>query len=204
LQEKGLSIFYDKINSQLYIPSSCFHNHSETAQERMSFMNQEQHVLAGRIAYIVTACKETVAVCESSAGGLVSACLLSVPGASAFFVGGGVLYSYAIRKTLANMGREEHARYGGSTPGLILDMAWNFNKQIGATWVIGEGGAAGPAKSPYGHNAGYTALAVAGPLCRTQVIETGDRDRVQNMVEFATGLLRLFLNVLEEHHPDVR
>jgi nicotinamide-nucleotide amidase len=170
----------------------------------MSFMNEEQQRLASRIAYILTASKETVAVCESSSGGLVSACLLSLPGASAFFIGGGVLYSYTIRKVFANLGKEEHEQYGGSTPKLISDMARNFNDRLGATWVIGEGGAAGPSNSPYGHQAGYTALAVIGPLCRTHVFESGQRDRIVNMVEFTTVLLRLFLSVLEEYHSKVR
>lgn len=166
----------------------------------MSFFSEEQHRLAVRIAHILTACKETVAVCESSSGGLASACLLSVPGASAFFIGGGVLYSYTIRKALVNMGKEEHAQYGGSTPELISNMARSFNDRLAATWVIGEGGAAGPSKSHYGHNAGYTALAIVGPVCRTQVIETGHHDRARNMVEFTAALLKLFLSVLEESH----
>jgi len=170
----------------------------------MSFISEEQYDLSSRIARILITCKETVAVCESSSGGLVSACLLSVPGASAFFIGGGVLYSYIIRKAIVNMGKKEHVRYGGSTPELISDMARNFNKKTAATWVIGEGGAAGPSKSPYGHNAGYTALAVVGPVCRTQVIETGFDDRVKNMSVFATGLLKLFIEVLELNHSGVK
>lgn len=169
----------------------------------MNFLNEEQLALATRIAHILTTCKETVAVCESSAGGLVSACLLAIPGSSAYFIGGTVLYSYIIRKALVNMDREDHARYGGSTPELISDISKNFRKKIEAIWIIGEGGAAGPSKSPYGHNAGYTALAVIGPVSRTQILETGSTDRIQNMSAFATGLLRLFLEVLKEHHPDV-
>jgi len=169
----------------------------------MSFISEEQYTLASRIALFLLAHEETVAVCESSSGGLVSACLLSIPGASAYFIGGGVLYSYAIRKAIVNMGTEEHMRYGGSTPELISEMAKNFNNKIAATWVIGEGGAAGPSKSPYGHNAGYTALAIVGPVCRTQVIETGSANRIENMSEFATDLLRLFIEVLEKKHSDV-
>jgi nicotinamide-nucleotide amidase len=168
----------------------------------MSFINREQRTLAEEIARILTACNETVTVCESSSGGLISACLLSIPGASVFFIGGGVLYSYTIRKAFVNLGKGEHEQYGGSTPELISDMAKNFNNQLAATWVIGEGGAAGPSKSPYGHRAGYTALAVAGPVCRAQVFESGQHDRTVNMVEFTTAALKLFLLVLKEYHPD--
>jgi len=164
----------------------------------MNFMTDEQTNLVKKISAILTAAHEKLAVAESSAGGLVSACLLSVPGASSFFVGGSVLYSYQIRKQIVQMGKEEHRKYGGSTPELILDLALKFREKMGTDWVIGEGGAAGPSKSPYGHNAGYTALAVAGPINRTRTMETGKSDRIENMSEFATALLRFFLEVLEE------
>ena len=164
----------------------------------MSFINAEQTNLVTKIAAILITAKETLAVSESSSGGLVSACLLSVPGASSFFVGGSVLYSYKIREQIVDMGKKEHQRYGGSTPELILDIALKFKEKTGTDWVIGEGGAAGPAKSRYGHNAGYTALAVTGPICRTKIIETGKSDRIENMSEFTTALLSFFVSILEE------
>ena len=154
--------------------------------------------MVNKIAATLAAANEKLAVAESSSGGLVSACLLSIPGASSFFIGGAVLYSYQIREQIVAMGKKEHKRYGGSTPELILDIALKFKEKTGADWVIGEGGAAGPAKSPYGHNAGYTALAVAGPICRTKIIETGKSDRIENMSAFTTALLGFFLSILEE------
>jgi nicotinamide-nucleotide amidase len=164
----------------------------------MSFITAEQANLIEDIAAILTRAHETVSVAESSAGGLISACLLSIPGASAFFVGGSVLYSYQIRKELLGLGKEEHKVYGGSTPELILEIARRFRRKIGTDWVIAEGGAAGPTKSPYGHNAGYTALAVAGPIERATSIETGKSDRSENMSEFVTALLSFFFDVLKE------
>jgi nicotinamide-nucleotide amidase len=164
----------------------------------MSFITVEQTNLVRDIAAILTRAHETLSVAESSAGGLISACLLSIPGASSFFVGGSVLYSYQIRKEIVGMGKEEHAVYGGSTPELILEIARRFREEIGTDWAIAEGGAAGPSKSPYGHNAGYTALAIAGPVNRAKSIETGKPGRIENMSEFTTALLRFFLGVLEE------
>ncbi len=164
----------------------------------MSFVTVEQMNLVKDIAAILTAAHETLSVAESSAGGLISACLLSIPGASSFFVGSSVLYSYRIREEIVGMGKEEHRIYGGSTPELILEVALRFRERIGTDWVIGEGGAAGPSKSPYGHNAGYTALAIAGPISRAKSIETGRSDRIENMAEFSTALLSFFLDVLKE------
>jgi nicotinamide-nucleotide amidase len=164
----------------------------------MSFATVEQMNLVKEIAALLTRTHETVSVAESSAGGLISACLLSIPGASSFFVGGSVLYSYQIRKEIVGMGQEEHGVYGGSTPELILEIALRFKDRIGTDWAIGEGGAAGPSRSPYGHNAGYTALAIAGPINRAKSIETGKYDRIENMSEFTTALLSFFLDVLKE------
>jgi PncC family amidohydrolase len=164
----------------------------------MSFLTVEQTNLVRDIAAILKKARETLSVAESSSGGLISACLLSIPGASSFFVGGSVLYSYQIRKEIVDMGREEHRAYGGSTPELVLEMAVRFKKRIGTDWTIAEGGAAGPSKSPYGHNAGYTALAVAGPTNRATSIETGKADRIGNMSAFTTAGLSFFLEVLRE------
>lgn len=164
----------------------------------MSFITGEQASLARDIAAILARARETLSVAESSSGGLISACLLSIPGASSFFVGGSVLYSYRIRKEIVDMGREEHAVYGGSTPELIQEMARRFRDRIGTDWTIAEGGAAGPSKSPYGHNAGYTALAIAGPIDRARSIETGKADRIGNMSAFTTAGLRFLQEVLRE------
>ncbi|HYI06553.1 MAG TPA: CinA family protein, partial [Reyranella sp.] len=46
--------------------------------------------LAKKVGEKLKARKETVGVSESSAGGLISAVLLAVPGASAYFMGGAV------------------------------------------------------------------------------------------------------------------
>ena len=49
--------------------------------------------IAARIGERLKARSETISVAESSIGGLVSAALLSVPGASAYYIGGAVIYT---------------------------------------------------------------------------------------------------------------
>jgi hypothetical protein len=93
---------------------------------------------------------------------------------------------------------EDIERKNEGPPQLILEIALRFRERIGTDWVISEGGAAGPSKSPYGHNARYTALAIAGPIKRAKSIETGKSDRIGNMSEFTTALLSFFLDVLKE------
>ena len=156
--------------------------------------------LSKKIAKILIDYNATIAVAESSSGGMVSAALLSVDRASKYFIGGTVLYSYEIRKLIIGMGKEEHIPYGGSTPELIMDIAKTFHQQLSVTWVIAEGGAAGPTKSPYGHPAGYTALAVSGPIRRTKIIETKENNRIKNMKLFTIALLEFFLAIIEEEY----
>ena len=49
--------------------------------------------LAAEVGEALKARGEKVAVAESSSGGLISAALLSVPGASAYYLGGAVVYT---------------------------------------------------------------------------------------------------------------
>ena len=56
--------------------------------------------LAEKVGTLLKARCETIAISESSAGGLVSAALLTLPGASAYFLGGVVVYTRAARETV--------------------------------------------------------------------------------------------------------
>ena len=59
--------------------------------------------IAEQVAAKLVARKETIAVAESSTGGLISASLLAVPGASAYFLGGAVVYTLDARRLLADI-----------------------------------------------------------------------------------------------------
>ena len=163
----------------------------------MAFLTSDQEMLARQIADRLIARQQTVAVAESSTGGLISAALLSIPGASAYYRGGGVLYTYDARDRLAGLSRDEQAKYRGSTPELALAVTEALRARLDATWAVGETGVAGPTGSRYGHPPGYAALGVAGPVQRSEVVETGSDDRVGNMVEFTTRALRLLLDAIQ-------
>jgi nicotinamide-nucleotide amidase len=153
--------------------------------------------LAERAAALLTACGDTLAVSESSAGGLVSAALLAVPGASAFFRGGVVVYTRDARR--AFLGIPDAALDGvppNSEP-LAALLAGAARDKLGATWGIGETGAAGPSGNRYGHPAGRACLAVAGPSARSLTLDTGDADRQANMRRFGAELLGLLVAALE-------
>jgi PncC family amidohydrolase len=154
--------------------------------------------LAEKVGAALKARKQTVAVAESSAGGLISASLLAVPGASAYFIGGGVYYT---RKSILVMRDTRESLFEGvrgATEPWALLLARTLRQRCGADWGLGESGAAGPAGNRYGDPAGHAAFAVTGVQERTIVLETGSNDRLANMITFAAAALRLLQECLEQ------
>jgi len=147
--------------------------------------------LAGAIAERLKARGETVAVAESSAGGLISAALLAVPGASAYFLGGSVVYTGKARMALLGLRREDVAGMRSSSEPYALLLARTVRENLGATWGLSETGAAGPTGNGYGDAAGHSCLAVAGPAEMAFTLETGSADRAANMEAFAQAALEL-------------
>ncbi len=135
--------------------------------------------------------KETVAVAESSSGGLVSAALLSVGGASAYYMGGGVIYTGKARMSLLEIPREAVAGMRSASEPYALLLARTVRERFGATWGVSETGAAGPTGNGYGDAAGHTCVAISGPIEVVTTIETGSGDRKANMEAFAAAVLRL-------------
>jgi len=156
------------------------------------------HVLAEQIAARLKARRETVAVAESSAGGLVSAALLAVPGASAYFLGGAVVYSRRAGKALMGLTAADMQGLRAETEPYARMMAARVRDAHRATWGLCESGAAGPVGSPYGDPPGHVCIAVAGAATHSRVRATGRSERPLNMDLFARELLRLFDEVLRE------
>ena len=146
---------------------------------------------AVRIAKRLIERGETLAVTESSAGGLISAALLSVPGASAYYLGGGVIYTGAARDVLLGITPAAMAGIRSATEGMARLQADTIRARLGADWALAETGAAGPSGNRYGDAAGHCCLAVTGPRQLARTIETGSADRAANMVAFAGAALAL-------------
>ncbi|MBV9579289.1 MAG: CinA family protein [Chloroflexi bacterium] len=163
-------------------------------------MNDELLGLGEQIARLLIDRHETIAVAESSAGGLISAALLSVGGASAYFVGSGVVYTRTSRNTLLAIPEASLEGVRASTETYALMLARAVRERLGTTWAIGETGATGPTGNRYGDAPGHVCLAVAGPSESSRTIETGSADRHQNMSVFAAGALRLFHEVISGVH----
>ncbi|HZL40886.1 MAG TPA: CinA family protein [Pseudolabrys sp.] len=152
--------------------------------------------IAEKIAGVLIARKETIAVAESSTGGLIAAALLAVPGASAYFLGGAVVYTRASRTALLGISDAEMEGLRASTETYALLIARRVRERHDATWGLGETGASGPTGNRYGDAAGHTCLSVAGPAERAIALETGSADRRANMGAFAKRALELFLEAI--------
>ena len=140
--------------------------------------------------------KETVAVSESSTGGLISASLLAVPGASAYFLGGGVVYTQAARRALLRIPDDAMRGIRSSTEAYARLKAQAIRELLGASWGLAETGASGPTGNRYGDAAGHTCLAVVGPVERVATLETGHGDRELNMRVFTRAALDLLAAAL--------
>ncbi len=156
----------------------------------------ELATMAASLGALLKRRQETLAVAESSAGGLISAALLAVPGASAYFLGGGVIYTQAARRALLRLEDESLAGIRASTEAYALLKARRIRELLGATWGLAETGASGPAGNRYGDAAGHACLAVAGPVERAITLETGHSDREKNMWTFTRAALELLATSL--------
>jgi nicotinamide-nucleotide amidase len=145
---------------------------------------------------------ETITVAESSAGGLISAALLAVPGASAYFLGGAVVYTRLARAELLRVPEIALAGMRPSTEPYALLLARSARERLAATWALAETGATGPTGNRYGDAAGHACIAVAGCMERALTLETGSGDRVANMRAFAAAALALLLESLETTSPN--
>ena len=158
----------------------------------------ELFALGERVGDRLAARGETLAVAESSAGGLVSAALLARAGASAYYFGGAVLYTRRSRRLLSTLTSDDTVGMRSSSPPYAQLLARHQRERFRATWGLAETGAAGPTGNTYGDPAGHSCLAVDGPVRLDRMLRTGQADRQANMIAFAMAALQLLEQALHE------
>jgi nicotinamide-nucleotide amidase len=139
---------------------------------------------------------ETIVVAESSTGGLISAALLALPGASAYFLGGAVVYTQVARRALIDLPDITALGMRASTEPYARLLAQTSRQRFAASWALAESGATGPTGNRYGDAAGHSCIAIAGATERAITIETGSADRVANMHTFTAAALDLLIEVI--------
>lgn len=160
-------------------------------------MLEELHPQALRIATLLRARGEKIAVADGATGGMIAASLLTVPGALDFFVGGGVVYSLRARDVLFDLPRETYKGMRGTSEEYALLQARAIRDNFQADWGIAESGSVGGSSHPTGAPAGRSCVAVVGPQGEfTRITETGNDDRIANMEAFTLAALGFLEEVL--------
>jgi len=149
--------------------------------------------IAEQIAAKLIARKQTIAVAESSTGGLISAALLSVPGASAYFLGGAVVYTRDARRLLMDISDADMKGIRSASQPYAQLLARQMRGRFATSWGLSETGATGPTGNRYGDAAGHCCMAIAGPVEKVITLETASSDRQANMQVFAKTALQLLL-----------
>lgn len=195
--EKSVSLQYDQGRHRSVDDARLG---DQPARAKLGAGMQDILALGARAAALLKERGETVAVGETSAGGLISASLLATPGASAYFAGGAVTYSAPSIRGLAGISIEQMRADGirtSSEPYALL-LATRIRERHGeVSWGVAETGAAGPAANGYGDPPGHSCMAVVGVVSSVRTLRTGSENRVANMWAFAAATLELFVEVLE-------
>ena len=158
---------------------------------------KELVAIAEQIAAKLIERKQTIAVAESSTGGLISASLLAVPGASAYFLGSAVVYTRDARRILMEIPDEAMKGIRSASEAYAGLLASRIRERFSSHWALSETGATGPTGNRYGDAAGHSCMAIAGVATSVITLETGSADRLGNMHAFAATALNLLLKELE-------
>ena len=153
---------------------------------------------AEKAAHLLKARGETIVVAESSTGGLISAALLAVPGASAYFLGGGVIYTRDVRRILMDIPDEAMKGIRSASEPYAKLLASQIRQRFATDWGLSETGATGPTGNRYGDAPGHACIAVSGPMDAVITVETRSPDREANMREFTRRALELLSSCLRK------
>jgi PncC family amidohydrolase len=147
--------------------------------------------LGNAVGALLTQRKQSLAVAESSAGGLINATLVSVPGASAYYLGGCVIYTATSREQLLGITAEDMKGMRSASQAFAQLLAQRVRTKLGTTWGLSETGASGPGGNRYGDAPGHACVAVAGPVEAVITIDTRSAEREENMWAFARRAVEL-------------
>jgi PncC family amidohydrolase len=153
--------------------------------------------LAAEIGGKLKARGETLAVSETSSGGLVSAAMLSIGGASAYMRGGVVPYSQWSRDGFLRIERADLEGVRSSSEPYATILAATVKERVKTDWGLAETGAAGPTGNRYGDASGHTCVAIAGAISTARTLETASDDREANMFLFAVEAMTLLNEALD-------
>ena len=136
-------------------------------------------VTAVRVMYRLIERGETLATAESLTGGLVGDLITSVPGSSAFYVGGVIAYATQVKQAVLDVSEETVQRHGVVSAECAVEMAAGVLARTGATWAVSTTGVAGP-EHQEDKPVGLVYVAVDGPRSAVRELRLeGDRTAIR-------------------------
>ncbi len=139
----------------------------------------------------------TLAVAETTTGGLISARIVGVPGSSAYFERGVVAYSKESKVEMLGISEDHLSEFGAVSEETAVALAEGVRKLSGTTLGIAETGIAGPILGRSPKPLGSTYIAIAAPdgtRCEEHVFQ-GNRDTIRQQI--ACRALELVLETLD-------
>ena len=121
-----------------------------------------------------------------------------MPGASAYFLGGAVVYTRQSRRVLLDIPDAALDGMRPSTEPYALMMARTARERFSSTWALAETGATGPTGNRYGDAPGHSCIAIAGSTEQAMTLETGKPDRLDNMHAFTAAALNFLLKAVSK------
>ena len=157
----------------------------------------EMKVAAAAAVHALVERRETVATAESLTGGLVASTFVEIPGVSAVFRGGLVVYGTDLKHSLGGVPERLLAERGAVDPDVALALAAGARERCVADWGLATTGVAGPEPQD-GVPVGLVYVAVAGPPGRTvrELRLTGNRIAIRT--ESVTAVLNLLVDQLRK------
>jgi nicotinamide-nucleotide amidase len=140
----------------------------------------ELEVVLARLVGLLKERGETLATAESLTGGLVGGALTDVPGVSAVYRGGVIVYATELKASLAGVPEDLLAAVGPVHPDTAAALATGVRERLEATYGLATTGVAGPDPQA-GIEAGTVYVAAAGPgAVQVRKLQlTGDRTAVR-------------------------
>lgn len=157
----------------------------------------EMSVAAAAAVHALVDRRETLATAESLTGGLVAATIVEIPGVSAVFRGGLVVYATELKSRLADVPEVLLAERGPVDGDVAAALAEGARARCGADWGLATTGVAGPEPQD-GKPVGLVYVAVAGPAGATVRELKLDGNRAAIRTESVTAVLQLLTDSLQE------
>ena len=140
----------------------------------------------------------SLATAESCTGGLIAHRLTNVPGSSAYFLGGLVVYSNQAKEKLLGVRPETLLAHGAVSEAVAREMARGACRAVGAQVGVAVTGIAGPGGATPGKPVGLTWIALCAPDDERAERHVWPGDRAAVKAASAEAALRLVLAYLEE------